>query len=157
VTLAQAELAKLHLIRSLFADITGTDPYLLQQVKGAIEAALVDEEQATSREFTEAALRLLREHFQPNPSHGFAHWQPPDGDGRFDPLWARQELISVFKKLARFPSSTVVITGLRVSVCPPGQRWTARRQAEYEEAVAFIQSLAASWSTSSADMTLLFF
>jgi len=155
--LAPEELAKLHFVSSLFAELLGQDLYLAQQVKEAIELALeeTDEAREPGQNFHRAAVLLLQSHFRRHPRHGFAHW---DATGqRWDPLWARQEIVAVIKRLAVYPSATVIITGLRPSICPPGKRWNRAMQHEYAEAVRLIQQLACGWSTPSGNLTLLFF
>lgn len=155
---AGEDLAKLHLINSLFADVTGNDLYLAQQVKAAIETSLEDlPPHLQSDHFMKAAVQLLQKHFRRRPTHGFSHWTCGRNGLGFDPLWARQELIGIFKKLAPYPQATVLVTDLRASICPPGKRWTRRLRGEYAEAVAFIQELARTWSTRRAKVTLLFF
>lgn len=155
---AGEDLAKLHFINSLFADLTGNDLYLAQQVKAAIESSIEDlPPHLQSESFTKAAVQLLQKHFRRRATHGFSHWNCSENGNGFNPLWARQELIAIFKKLAPYPQATVLITDLRSSICPPGKRWTHRVRQEYAEAVAFIQELARTWSTRRAKVTLLFF
>lgn len=153
------ELAKLYFINSLFADVTGNDLYLAQQVKAAIESSIEETlPHLRSEKFTQAAIHLLQNHFRRRPAQGFHHWEcSANSPGGFSPLWARQELIAIFKKLAPYPQATVLVTGLRACICPSGKRWTPRLRADYAEAVAFIQELAGAWSTRRAKVTLLFF
>lgn len=151
-------LTKLHFVNSLFADLTGHDLYLAQQVKEAIEKSVEDLPPSAQNEaFTKAALELLAEHSKNDGPHCFSHWNCFTDDRRFDPLWARLELINIFKKLAPCPRSTVLITGLRQAICPPGRRWNRALHREYQEAIALIQEIARNWSTSRAEITLLFF
>ena len=155
---AGEELAKLHFINSLFADVTGNDLYLATQVKSAIETTLPDlPPHLRSETFAKAAVDLLQKQFRRRPMHGFAHWNCSGMGGRFDPLWARQELIAVFKKLAPYPRATVLVTGLRAAVCPPGRRWTRALRRDYLEAVTLIQEIARTRSTRRAEVTVLFF
>ncbi len=155
---AGEELAKLHFINSLFAELTGNDLYLAQQIKAAIENSIGDlPPHLQSDRFTKAAVLLVQKHFRRRPTHGFSHWNCSENANGFNPLWARQELIAMFKKLAPYPQATVLVTDLRSSICPPGKRWTGRLGHEYAEAVGFIQELARTWSTRRAQVTLLFF
>jgi GT2 family glycosyltransferase len=48
----------------------------------------------------QGAIRLLQEHFRRRPAQGFSHWDCRATSHGFNPLWARQELIGIFKKLA---------------------------------------------------------
>src|SRR5690625_990352 len=154
---AGEELAKLHCINSLFADLTGDDLYLAQQVKEAIEKSLEDFPSENQSNDFASAMQLLANHCQTKSRHCFAHWNCSGNENGFDPLWARLELISLFKKLAPCPRSTVVITDLRKTLCPPGRRWTKTIQREYLEAIALIEEIARNWSTPNAVITLLFF
>lgn len=154
---ARDDLARLHFINTLFADLIGSDLYLAQQIKAAIESSFQEEipPELQSERFVQAALLLLQKHFRRRPNHGFSQW---DCDaGGFDPLWARQELIGIFKKLAPYPQATVLVTNLRSCICPPGRRWTAQLRRDYAEAVGLIRELARTWSTRRANITLLFF
>lgn len=155
---AKDDLAKLHFINSLFADVTGNDLYLAKQVKAAIEASIDTKAppQLHNQSFHNAAVHLLENHFQKRPAHGFHHWDASRYDHGFSPLWARNEFISIFKKLAPCPRATVVVTNLRASICPPGKRWSRQVRQEYTEAIRFIQELARTWSTRRANVTLLF-
>lgn len=159
MTVAHQELAKLHFINSLFADSIGPDPYFAQQVKSAIESALEQETEPGlfDENFTRAAVQLLENHYRQKPRHGFAHWTVRGDATGFDPLWARHELIALFKKLAPYPASTVLVTNLRAVIQPPGKRASQALRAEYAEAIRYIQELARTWSTSRAEVTLLFF
>lgn len=152
------EAAKLHFINSLFADLTGNDLYLAKQVKAAIDCSLAEAPpQLQSDQFTQAAIQLLQKHFRRRPRHGFSHWDCSTNGHGFNPLWARQELIAIFKKLAPYPQATVLVTNLRSCICPPGKRRTRRLDRDYTEAVAYIRELARTWSTRRANVTLLFF
>jgi hypothetical protein len=155
---AGEELARLHFINSLFADLTGNDLYLAKQIKAAIESSLEETPpHLQSEKFTQAAALLLQKHFRRRPAHGFQHWDCCAHVHGFSPLWIRQELIGIFKKLAPYPQATVLVTNLRTCICPPGKRWTPRLRHDYAESVAFIQELARTWSTRRANVTLLFF
>lgn len=155
---AGEEAAKLHFINSLFAELTGNDLYLAKQVKAAIDTSLADmPPQLRSEQFTRAAVQLLEKHFRRRPKHGFSHWDCSASGHGFTPLWACQELIAIFKKLAPYPQATVLVTNLRTCICPPGKRWTHRLDRDYAEAVSYIQDLARTWSTRRANITLLFF
>lgn len=155
---SDGNLTKLHFLNSLFADLTGDDLYLAQQVKEAIEKSLEDLPPSAQNEaFTKAAMELLAKYCRNDLRHCFSHWSCFANGRRFDPLWARLELIDIFKKLAPCPRSTVLITDLRPAICPPGRRWTRALHREYQEAIALIQEIARTWSTSRAEITLLFF
>lgn len=158
MTNAGEEAAKLHFINSLFADLTGHDLYLAKQVKAAIDSTLGDPPPHLRSElFSQAAIQLLEKHFRRRPQHRFSHWDCSIHGYGFSPLWARQELIGIFKKMAPYPQGTLLVTNLRSCICPPGKRWTRPLRREYAEAIALIQELARNWSTRRANLTLLFF
>ena len=159
MNVAHQELAKLHFINTLFADTIGPDFYFAQQVKSGIESALSDEIDPEKRDenFTRAAIILLQNHFRRRPSHGFAHWEATAAGSGFDPLWARQELISLLKKLAPYPAATILVTNLRTAIFPDGKRVTRALHTDYADAVRYIQELARTYTTARAQITLLFF
>lgn len=152
------ELVRLHFINALFSGVTGHDLYLARQIKQGIEAALREQDPTVPPHdlFYQAAAQLLERHFRQKPAHGFAHWHAGARGTGFHPLWARQELIGIFKKLSPCPRATVLITNLRGAICPPGRRWSPRLRAEYAETIDFIRSLAANWSRRRANLVLLF-
>jgi len=65
-------------------------------------------------------------------------------------------VLAGLKDLARFREATLLVTNLRPALCPPNHRWTARRQQEYDEALALIRDLAAARSRASASLNILF-
>ena len=60
------------------------------------------------------------------------------------------------KHLARYRESTLLITNLRPALIPPEKRATAKRQREYDDALAFIRELAAARTAPRANLQLLF-
>ena len=149
---------RLHFINALFSELTGHDLYLARQIKQGIEAALREQEpaQPAADAFYHAAANLLERHFRRRPAHGFAHWHAGGRGGGFDPLWARHELIPLFKKLSPHPRATVLITNLRGASCPPGRRWSPKRRVDYAENVEFVRSLAREWSRRRATWVVIF-
>lgn len=163
---ARDDLRRLHLINSVFAHVTGHDLYLAQQVQQAIAFSLA-ELQAQNAEhpefaaqfdaaFNAAAAELLAKLFAHLPRHGFFHWDAALTLASATPLFTRAEIMSGLKSLAPYHESTLLITNLRSAVMPPTRRATARRQREYDEAVAFIHDLAAARTARSASLQLLF-
>ncbi|MFA5265794.1 MAG: hypothetical protein WC378_18395 [Opitutaceae bacterium] len=164
--LDREELKRLHFINALFAQVTGHDLYLAQQIKEAIAFSL-SELEAQMREhpeyaarydaaFTAAASRLLGEFFAQQPSHGFFHWDAARTLSSSTPLFARAEIMEGLKRLTPYRESTLLITNLRPALLPPDKRATQRRVREYEDALAFIRDLAAARTTRFASMQLLF-
>lgn len=163
---ARDELRRLHFINALFARVTGDDLYLARQIQDAIAFSLAElAEQASARPevaarydaaFNAAAARLLGTFFAGQPEHGFFHWDALSTLTSATPLFARAELMAGLKALAPYREATVLITNLRAACLPPEHRETARRRHEYEEALAYVQALAAARSRPDADLRLLF-
>ncbi len=163
---ARDELRRLHFINALFAQVTGHDLYLAQQIKEAIAFSLAELEEQT-REHPEFAAKydtafnassalLLEKFFSGQPRHGFFHWDALSTLTSATPLFARAELMTGLKRLAPYRESTLLVTNLRPALLPPDKRATPRRQREYEEALAYTRELAAARTAPSADLRLLF-
>lgn len=150
------ELAKWHCILNLFAEATGNDPFLVKNIKEAIDASLNAEEGLDSSidHFAEAALRLAGDYSVIAASYGLYHLDLRERG--FDPLFARTELLAGLKRIAGYQKSLVIVTGLRQAIAAPGHRLTARRRAAYEEAKAYIDSVAAEWTTANTSLTILY-
>ena len=156
---ARDDLRRLHFINALFARLTGDDLYLAKQIQEAIAFSLAElVEQTRARPelatrydaaFTAAAARLLGKLFADQPDHGFFHWDALS-------TLASAELMTGLKRLAPYRESTLLVTNLRAALLPPEQRETARRRREYEEALAYVQDLAAARTRPNADLRLLF-
>jgi hypothetical protein len=152
------DLRRLHFINALFADLTGHDLYLAQQIQAAITTSLTEAENRPPSDpaFTAAAARLLERLFDGQQDHGFFHWDAAESTAAATPLFTRRHVLEGLKSLARFRESTLLVTNLRPAHCPPDRRWTARRQREYEESLALIRDLAAARIRPSASLNLLF-
>ncbi len=150
------ELAKVHCLHSLFGRVTGQDPYLANQIKTAIEYSLTGsaDRSAPLDNFTQAALKLFASQCPLPPSWGFAHLDLSRNS--FDPLWVRLEFIKSLKHLAGYNENLLVVSGLRVSLCPAGKYWTRRIQKSYQDALIYIDELAAKWSTPNTALTVLY-
>ncbi|MFT3869830.1 MAG: hypothetical protein QM715_15375 [Nibricoccus sp.] len=160
------ELRRLHFIDALFAQVTGHDLYLAQQIKSAIAFSLSELEQQTianpelaftyDAAFTDSAAKLLNKFFEQQSSHGFYHWNAAHSLESATPLFARSEIMTGLKQLARFRESTLLVTNLRPALLPPERRATAKRVQNYEDTLAFIRDLAAARTAPSANLQLLF-
>jgi hypothetical protein len=163
---ARGDLRRLHFINALFAHVTGDDLYLAEQIKEAIAFSLSELEDQTREHpefaakydaaFNASAARLLENFFADRPRHGFFHWDALSTLTSATPLFARAELMTGLKRLTPFRESTLLVTNLRPALLPPEKRATARRQREYEEALAYIRDLTAARTAPSADLRLLF-
>ena len=143
------DVRRLHFVNALFAQVTGHDLYLAEQIKEAITFSLA-ELQTQSEEhpefaakfdaaFNAAAAELLARQFAHLPRHGFFHWD------------AALTLAS-----APYRESTLLVTNLRPAIIPPARRATAKRRRDYDEAIEFIQALTAARISSHASLQLLF-
>ena len=160
-----AQLRRLHFLNALFAPLTGHDLYLAGQIDAAILTSLPEAEaRATCGElvepndpaFVNAAAELLSRLFATQPEHGFFHWDAGADTHTAAPLFARAGVMQGLRSLATFPESTLLVTNLRAAHCPPTKRWTARRQRDYDDSLAFIRDLTAARTRRSASLNLLF-
>jgi hypothetical protein len=160
------ELRRLHLIDALFAQVTGRDLYLAQQIKEAIAFSLSELERQTvahpelaskyDTAFTQAAARLLENYFGQKPGHGFYHWDATRTLTSATLLFARSEVMAGLKQLARFREATLLITNLRPALLPSDRRPTERRRRDYEELLGFLRDLAAARISPSTNLQMLF-
>jgi len=158
------ELRRLHFVNALFAHVTGHDLFLAQQIAQAIAFSLAELAAQTAADpeaaakydtaFNAAAAHLLAKILGDQPTRGFFHWDAALTPAAATPLFARAELLTGLKGLARFRESTLLVTNLRPALIP--RRATARRQRDYEEALAFIRALTAARTRQSANLQLLF-
>lgn len=160
------ELRRLHFINAMFAEVTGSDLYLAQQIQAAIAFSLTELEEQTHAHpefatkydtaFVAAAARLLEKLFVQRQHHGFYHWDATHSLTSATPLFARNEIMVGLKQLTPFRESTLLITNLRPALLPPQYRATQRRLREYEETLAFIRDLAAARTSPTSNLQLLF-
>jgi hypothetical protein len=163
---ARDDLRRLHFINALFARLTGDDLYLARQIQDAIAFSLSELAEQTRAHpdlaarydaaFNAAAARLLATFFAGQPGHGFFHWDALTTLTSATPLFARAELMAGLKSLAPHREATLLVTNLRAALLPPEQRETARRRREYEDALAYVQDLAAARTRPDASVRLLF-
>lgn len=160
------DLRRLHFINALFAHVTGHDLYLAHQIKTAIAFSLSELEKQTADHpefaarfdsaFNSAAARLLEKFHGREPRRGFFHWDAARTLHSATPLFARAEIMVGLRQLAPFRESTLLVTNLRQALVPPQARATPRRRREYDEALAFINLLAASRATGFAHLQIIF-
>jgi len=165
-SVSRDDLRRLHFVNALFAHVTGHDLYLAEQVKAAITFSLSELQAQTAAHpefaakfdaaFNAAAAELFAKLFAQRPRHGFFHWDASLTLAAATPLFTRAEIIAGLKHLAPYRESTLLVTNLRPALIPPGRRATSRRRRDYDEALAFIQDLAAARTTRHANLQLLF-
>lgn len=153
---SKEDLAKLHFVQNLFGQATGEDPYLIQNIKEAIELSLKEEESLDESidTFAEVAMRLFRDQPFLDASYGFFHLDLSKRG--FDPLFIREELVAGFKKVSGFDNCLILVTGLRRAICPDGRRFTQRLRAKYDDAIAYIDEMALKWRTENSDLSILY-
>lgn len=146
--------ARRQCLLALFPDWTGGDPFLLDQLRLALEAALPDPSDFAA--FSQLASRLRRR--EPDPqsrSHAFRFF---DFSNRtYDPLFAHHEIIQTLKPLAATDHIFLVIRGLRRALAPHARYRTTRREDQLARTRASIDALARRWSTPSSTIHLLYF
>jgi hypothetical protein len=162
---SRPELRRLHFINALFAHATGQDLYLASQIQSAIAFDLAEFEariathpesaQIYDAAFNAAAVSLLVKVFAGQSRHGFYHWDASLTLTAATPLFTRAEIMTGLRQLARYREATLLVTNLRPALIPPHRRATARRQREYEEALAFIRELASARTARNANLQLL--
>lgn len=166
MTADRADLRRLHFINALFAHVTGQDLYLAKQIKSAIAFSLTELEAQMSAHpdyaakydaaFNAAAARLLAQSFSHLPAHGFFHWDATRTLTSATPLFARDEIMTGLKQLAKNREATLLVTNLRPALIPPPKRAVGRRLREYDELLNFIRDLAAARTAPTANLQLLF-
>ncbi len=151
------DLARLHCLQALFPDWTGSDPFLLRQIKDSIEASIRSrpELEDNFELFSSMAQCLRAESDNPSPqSHAFIRLDY--SNQTWDPLFARQEIVRLLKKHAGIDHIFLLVIGLRMALFPAARYRTRAREAAYLEATRFIDSLARHWSTDSSRIHLLY-
>lgn len=152
-----ADLPALHLLNSVFAGVTGQDLYLAEQMKAGIEQAIAANggEPPTPEELARAVEQLRAKLGRDADRHGFFHWDAAHSPEAPDSLWAREFVLTGLRKLAPYTEATLLVTNLRAALCPPGQRWTERRQHAYRDTINFLAELAAARKRRSASVNLI--
>jgi hypothetical protein len=166
MTADRADLRRLHFINALFAHVTGQDLYLAEQIKSAIAFSLTELEAQMSAHpdyaakydtaFNAAAARLLAQSFAHLPAHGFFHWDATCTLTSATPLFARDEIMTGLKQLAKHREATLLVTNLRPALIPPPKRAVGRRLRDYDELLNFIRDLAAARTAPTTNLQLLF-
>ena len=150
--------ARRHYLLTLFPDWTGGDPFLLKQLQASIEAAMpaVEDPAEAFATFTTLAANLRGHAGVALPAtHAIVRL---DYSGRrWDPLFARQEIIQQLKRHAGADHVFLVVQSLRSALFPHARYRTATRERACAEARAFIEALARRWSTWSSKVHLFYF
>lgn len=150
------EVAKHLCLQALLQQAGGYDEALACHVKTAIDFALTGEtgKGAPLQPFAEAALTLMKEQGQLPPSYGLAHLDLREQ--HFDALWVRAELVKLLKRLAGYHRAMLVVSGLQHSLCTIGRRRSLRQKRRQADAVAYIDGVAARYTTEDSVLTILY-
>ncbi|MDA9763832.1 hypothetical protein N9C83_00555 [Opitutales bacterium] len=153
------QITRLHLLNTLFPLLTGEDLYLAKQIEHTINFATTGnpEQAGDTEDFNDALIQLLEKYLTQDQNFGFYHWEATVQDCGWNPLWAREEVITGLKQVAGFKKAMFFGTGLRTAIQGQQLRWTPKLDQEYEEAVAFVRELAAYWSTKNSQLTVVLF
>ncbi|MDA0349747.1 MAG: hypothetical protein O3C43_21620 [Verrucomicrobia bacterium] len=150
-------ITRLHLLNTLFPLLTGQDLYLARHIEQTINFAATGdiEDPGQPEAFNQALVQLLEKYLTRDQNFGFYHWEAFLNDRPFDPLWAREEIISGLKQIAGFPKAMFIGTGLRSAIQGQHNNWPSKLDHEYEEAVGYLRELAAYWTTKNTELTLI--
>ncbi|MDQ8185907.1 hypothetical protein [Pelagicoccus sp. SDUM812002] len=148
--------SKLQIICALFADDIGDDLYFARQIKESIEATLPEEKRDHPESFLAAAQTLLDQTAR-DPDRAIIDLiSVPEAQG-FSELALRARLLEGIKRTCRFEKPLLVLTGLKEAICPTGKRWTARRAAAYQEAIAYARDFCQSRTRPSSHLNLIIY
>ncbi len=151
------DLSKLQVICSLFAKTVCGDLYFAQQIKESIEASLPTAETHQTEHFINRAKELVGKIEEEPNETGVELVEAETPQAPFSMLDLRANLLEALKRICRFESGLVVLTGLKDAICPQGKRWTKTRKKEYEDAVAFARTFCQQRSRPSSKLSLIIF
>ncbi len=150
------DFSKLQIICALFADDIGDDLYFARQIKESIEATLPPEQLESPEAFLAAAQKLVEQTAR-NPDRAIIDLiAAPDAQG-YSELALRARLLEAIKRTCRFEHPLLILTGLKEAICPTGKRWTSRRAAEYQSAIAYARDFCQSRTRPSSHLNLIIY
>lgn len=153
---AHRDFSKLQLICALFADQTCGDLYFARQIKESIEATLPSTEIDSPAAFLEAA-KTLAEKTASNPEANLVDLIEVPSSDAYSQLALRARLLEALKRACRFERPVLILAGLKEAICPAGKRWTARRKAEYQEAIAYAREFCQARTRPSSQLNLIIY
>lgn len=147
---------RIQYLKSLFGDWTNEDPFLLEQIRTAIEASLRDSpnHDESLEAFTHAAHQLRQEQSPESPNTDCIHLDLRSKS--FDPLFIRDELVKKLKILAGKRHIFVLVRGLKSSIRPNARKFSKHDKSQLNEASILIDSIAQRWSTPSSTIHLIY-
>lgn len=149
-------IAKLHCLRTLFPEATEQSPFLIQQLREAIETAITGEIDAPVpfSTFANKALDLWRQKKNLAPSFGVQHLELA---GRVeDLLWVHQDAMKALKELAGYRNSMLLVSGLLVRPPLTRSKGSGHNLARAAEMRRYIDALALRFSSPGSCVTILY-
>lgn len=141
-TLPAQTARQLRVINQLVAAVTGSGDDVARQIQAAIAFSRKQRQEASEwARLGQAARRLFDIHTAGRERPCYAHCEL-DGE-LIGPLWLQARILRVLRQLDPHRESLLLVTGLKASICPKGQRFTRRRQRLFEQYVAQINRQAA--------------
>lgn len=157
--IARDRLARLHLVNTLFHQVTGHDLYLAQQVLDAIEL-LTDENPELAHDADSLTRTLERLHEQltghePDAAFTYLDCAAPGAPG---PLWLRQSLLQALRRHATARQSTVLVSQQDANPSAPiksKRKRSSRHNRDQAETLKHLRDLAVQRSNPKSLVTLL--
>ncbi len=149
------DLSKLQIVCYLFSKTVSNDLYFAQQIKESIEASLPDGQSSLFQPFIYRAKELVAKLEQDPSPTGVELVEVESEQFPFTMLDLRVNLLDALKRICRFDSGLVVLTGLKEAICPKGKRWSKSRKREYEEAINYARSFCQKRSRASSKLSLV--
>ncbi len=151
------ELSKLQVVCSLFAHTVSDDLYYAQQIKESIEASLPSSESELAQPFLHRAKELVEKLESDRDRTAVELVEAETDSYSFSMLELRANLLDALKRICRFDSGLVVLTGLKEAICPAGKRWSKTRKRDYEDAIEFAREFCQKRSRPSSTLSLIIF
>lgn len=151
------DLSKLQVICSLFSKTVSNDLYFAQQIKESIEASLPSDQSELTESFLLRAKELVEKLESAPAETGLELVEAVPNNAPFSMLDLRANLLEALKRICRFDTGLVVLTGLKEAICPKGKRWSQRRKRDYEDAISFAREFCQKRSRPASRLSLVIF
>ncbi len=151
------DFSKLQVVCSLFSKTVSNDLYFAKQIKESIEASLPLSDTNLAEPFIYRAKELVAKLEKDSDLSGVELVEAESIERPFSMLNLRADLLVALKRICRFDSGLVVLTGLKEAICPKGKRWSPRRKRDYEDAIAFARLFCQKRSRPSSKLSLIIF
>lgn len=151
------DLSKLQIVCSLFSKTVSNDLYFAQQIKESIEASLPPDQTKLTEPFIYRAKELVAKLEDSPLETALEIVEAESSNTSFSMLDLRANLLDALKRICRFDSGLVVLTGLKEAICPPGRRWSKNKKQDYEEAISFAREFCHKRSRPTSTLSLVIF